>query len=55
MLLLILLCTFIKDTGRFFMFSKRLIQSKSIDIFLSLNENICLVHVLSRSALQRHF
>ena len=59
MLLLILLCTFIKDenkkkhnwkTGHFFIFSMGLFQSKSNDIFLSLQENICLVFI--RSAVQ---
>ena len=59
MLLLILLCTFIKNehkkkhnwkTGHFFIFSMGLFQSKSNDIFLSLQENICLVFI--RSAAQ---
>ena len=59
MLLLILLCIFIIDenkvkhnwkTGHFFIFSIGLFQSKSNDIFLSLQENICLI--LIRSATQ---
>ena len=61
MLLLLLLCTFIKDENKikhnrktghchFFIFSMGLFQSKSNDIFLSLQENICLV--LIRSATQ---
>ena len=61
---LILLITFIKDankikhnsnTGHFFIFSSRFIQSKPIDIpvYLSLNKNICLV--LIRSTSKRHF